>query len=91
MRHSVILVVYLSAPLWAWAGPANGPTHQTPGQEPARAEPARDQRRAALRQALIPAQQQDAAPASADSPAGRQLSPAERAELRRQLRDQFSR
>jgi len=91
MRHLFLIAVLAVTPLGAIAGPANGPALQ--GREAlsegGRVEQNKDQRRAALRQALVP--QQDAVPARPLGAPARQLSPAERAELRRQLRDQSGR
>lgn len=94
MRHLLFLVALLAAPLWGVAGPANGPARAAraagmPVAESGGGDQNKDQRRAALRQALVP-QQEAIAPAS-DAGGGRQLSPIERAELRRQLREQPSR
>lgn len=58
-------------------------------EPPPRVEQNKDQRRAALRQALV--LRKDTVPVPPEGQAARQLSPAERAELRRQLRDQSSR
>lgn len=95
MRHFLLTVVLAASPLWGEAGPANDPAALTGGAggavmpEAPGGDQGKDQRRAALRQALL--QRKDTAAAPADGQAGRQLSPAERAELRRQLRDQSSR
>jgi hypothetical protein len=95
MRHLLLTAVLLAVPLWGVAGPANGLAAQAQGgvalpELPLQVEQSKDQRRAALRQALV--LRKDAAPpAQPDSQTARQLSPAERAELRRQLRDQSSR
>lgn len=94
MRHllftAVLSVLALAAP-WSLAGPANGPVAQGRDGLPdaVRVEQSKDQRRSALRQALV--QRQEAAPERPEGAGGRQLSPAERAELRRQLRDQSAR
>ncbi|MDZ7918738.1 hypothetical protein [Rhodoferax sp.] len=94
--RSLLLSVVLSASAGAgMAGPADGRAASVPlqGREPVtesgRAAQNKDQRRAALREALV--QRQDAAPVGSEGAPGRQLSPAERAELRRQLRDQSTR
>jgi hypothetical protein len=94
MRHllfTAVLSVLALAHSWSVAGPANGPLAQ--GREglpdAGRMEQSKDQRRSALRQALV--QRQEAAPAQPAGGGARQLSPAERAELRRQLRDQSTR
>lgn len=94
MRQLLFTVVLAALPLWGGAGPANAPAAHRQGGEalpelPPRVEQSQDQRRAALRQALV--LRKDTAPTQPDGQAARQLSPAERAELRRQLRDQSSR
>ena len=95
MRCLFLSLVLAACPLMGLAGPADG--RAAPGAAPGRDAQAeggpsaqsKDQRRAALRQALVP--RQEVAPAGAETAPGRQLSPTERAELRRQLRDQSSR
>lgn len=95
MRCFLLPLVLAACPPLGLAGPADGraPTAPAQGRDAASGggttEPGKDQRRAALRQALVPVQ--DAVPAGTERPSGRQLSPTERAELRRQLRDQSSR
>lgn len=91
MRHLFLIAVLAVYPLGAMAGPANGPAPQGREVLPdgGRVEQNKDQRRAALRQALV--QRQEAVPARPEGPPARQLSPAERAELRRQLREQPAR
>ena len=95
MRYLLLTAVLLALPLWGVAGPANGLAAQAQGgaalpELPPQVEQSKDQRRAALRQALV-LRKEAAPPAQPDGQAARQLSPAERAELRRQLRDQSSR
>jgi len=94
MRQLLFTLVLAALPLWGGAGPANGPAAQAQGgavqpELPARVEQNKDQRRAALRQALV--LRKETVPTQPDGQAARQLSPEERAELRRQLRDQSSR
>lgn len=92
MHHLLLAAALAAFPLGGMAGPANGAAAPVQPQgrellpEGARAEQSKDQRRAALRQALV--QRQEAVPARPDGAPARQLSPSERAELRRQLRDQ---
>lgn len=95
MRCFFLSLVLAACPLLGLAGPADG--RAAPALAPGRdaltqdgpSGQSKDQRRAALRQALVP--QQETTPAGADTAPGRQLSPTERAELRRLLRDQSSR
>ncbi len=95
MRCLFLSLVLAACPLMGLAGPADGRAAPTPvpGRDAliqgGAAGQSKDQRRAALRQALVP--QQDTTPAVAEKTPGRQLSPTERAELRRQLRDQSRR
>lgn len=95
MRPLLLPLVLAACPLMGLAGPADGRAAPTPapGRDAlirgAEAGQSKDQRRAALRQALVP--QQETTPAEAEKAPGRQLSPTERAELRRQLRDQSRR
>jgi hypothetical protein len=91
MPHLLLTAVLAVAPLGVMAGPANGPALQGREVLPdgGRVEQNKDQRRAALRQALV--QRQEAVPAQTEGAPARQLSPAERAELRRQLREQPAR
>ena len=95
MRRFFLSLVLTACPFLGLAAPADGRAAAGPapgrnGQaEVVPSEQSKDQRRAALRQALVP--QQEATPAGADTAPGRQLSPTERAELRRLLRDQSSR
>lgn len=95
MRSLLLSVVLFASAGPGMAGPADGRAVPVPLQgrelvpESGRAAQSKDQRRAALREALV--QRRDAAPAGSEEVPGRQLSPAERAELRRQLRDQSTR
>ncbi len=94
MPHLLLTVVLAALPLWGRAEPAQGvvlPAVRGGAALPAlpQAEQSKDQRRAALRQALV--HRKDAGANPPEEQAARQLSPEERAELRRQLRDQSSR
>jgi hypothetical protein len=80
MRPLLFILVLSLVPLWGGA---------VPGQSPAQAEQSKVQRRSDLRQALV--RQKDESNTQSDAKAERHLSPAQKAEMRRQLRDQSSR